>query len=328
MPPILNTKAVNFDALPEELQGIQVSKGFLLPTYMFNAMTEFLDSVDVIENDGKTPLYTWEFFDLIKKAEDGFNPGKIAELTARIPTIEDFEIDTEISRSELISHYRGYQRWLMGLKSLDEALKGDWATYFLQQTMRDLMFKKLAAKGVWKGVRTNNQADRGADKSFTGLIKHITDGCAVGGDIPTENQVLDDAIVLANAYSEINAFAQKAYDNEDLTGIEQNYYLSHQEWTLYCQARVAASNGTLAPGTMTDTPDYMPTIKFKPQIGLSQSDVQVITPRTNIKFSVNTNPEHYNFEMVKVIKGHQLNLLASGGVDYGYGKYLFVRQVD
>ena len=210
MTQILNgVKAVNFDTLPTELKGVAISQGALLPTYMFDAMSELLSSVDVIQNDGKTPLYTWEFFDLIKKAEDGFNPGKIADAKARIPIIEDFEIDTEVTRSELITHYRGYQKWMFGLTSLDQALKGDFAVFFLQAAMKDLLFKKLAAKGFWGGVRTTVQADRGADKNFTGLVKRITDGCGVGGDIPEDNQITSDIIIAANAYAEINEHAQK-----------------------------------------------------------------------------------------------------------------------
>ena len=326
MTQILNgVKAVNFDTLPTELKGVAISQGALLPTYMFDAMSELLSSVDVIQNDGKTPLYTWEFFDLIKKAEDGFNPGKIADAKARIPIIEDFEIDTEVTRSELITHYRGYQKWMFGLTSLDQALKGDFAVFFLQAAMKDLLFKKLAAKGFWGGVRTTVQADRGADKNFTGLVKRITDGCGVGGDIPEDNQITSDIIIAANAYAEINEHAQKAYADEDLDGIDKNYYLSHNDWMLYCKGRQAASPSTVPLGETVNSPDWMPDIIFKPQTGLSKQDFQLITPQSNIKFSVNDNPENFNFELQKVMKGFQLNLLASGGADYGYGRYTFPR---
>ena len=323
---INNVKAVDFETLPTALKGIAIDKGFLLPTYMFDAMSELLKAFDVIQNDGKTALYTWEFFDIIKKAEDSFSAGKIADLKARTPILEDFEIDTEITRSELITHFRSYQKWLFGLSNLDQALKGDFAVFFLQKAMQDLMFKKIAAKGVWKGVRTTVQADRGADKNFTGLIKKVTDGCGIGGDIPAGNVYDGDSLILTNAYAEINAFAQKAYDDVDLTGIDKNFYLSFQNWQLYCKGRQAASNGTIALGATTDTPDWMPEIKFAPQMGLSQSDdFQLITPKSNLKFSVNDNAENFNFEMLKVMKAWQLNLLASGGIDYGFGKYLYTR---
>lgn len=322
---VQNTAAIDFENLPNELQGIAVSKGYLLPTYMFDAMSQLLASVDVIQNDGKTPLYTWEFFDLMKKAEDAFNPGKIAELKARIPSIEDFEIDTTVSRSEVMTHFRSYQAWLFGLKSLNEALKGDFAVYFLRNAMQDLLFKKLAIKGFWGGVRTTNQADRGADKNFTGMIKRITDGSGVGGDIPTGNVITSAIIAAANAYAEINEHAQKAYADQDLAGIEKNYYLSENDYLLYCKGRQAASNNTIAPGATTDSPDWMPNIKFNTQAGLAGQDFQLITPKSNLKFSVNDNPTNFNFEMLKVMKGWQLNLLASGGADYGYGRYLYPR---
>lgn len=315
---------MDFTTLPASLQGIAVSKGILLPTYMFDAMAEILQGIDVIENDGKTPLYTWEFMDQIKKAEDAFVANKIAKLKARIPTIEDYEIDTEISRSELISIGRSYQKWMMGIESLDEALKADFALFFLQKAMKEMIVQKIALKAVWKGNRTVTQSDRGAEKSFTGLIKRISDGYAVGGDIPADNVFeSEEALDEDNAYDEVNAVCQKAYNTVELTGLPINVYLSEQVWLNYCKKRRAMSPNTIKLGETTDKPDYMPNLTFKPQHGLAGKETVVVTPKTNLKFSVNDNPGNYNLEMAKVMKGYQLNILASGGVDYGYGAYLF-----
>ncbi len=315
--------AIDLDLLPAQLKGIPISQGYLLPTYMFDALSEVLEAFDVIENDGKTPLYTWEFIDNIKKAEDDFNPDKIANITARIPILEDYEIDTSVARSELMSHFRSYQKWMFGLKTLDEALKADFAVYFLQKAMQELIVKKIALKAVWKGIRTATQADRGAEKALTGLIKRITDGRAVGGDIPAGNVFDGNALTVNNAYAEINGTCQLAYNNVDLTGIPLNCYLSPQAWTLYNKNRQALSPNTVKVGEMVTQPDYMPNITFVEQHGLAGKDTLVVTPKSNLKFSVNSNPEHYNVEMMKVMKGYELNILASGGVDYGYGKYLF-----
>lgn len=315
---------MDFSALPSSLQGIAVSKGVLLPTYMFDAMSEILQGFDVIQNDGKTPLYTWEFIDNIKKAEDAFNSNKVSKLTARIPTIEDYEIDTEISRSELISIFRSYQKWMMGLNTLDQALTADFAIFFLQKAMKELIVQKIALKAVWKGVRTSTQSDRGAEKSFTGMIKRISDGYGVGGDIPAGNvHEQEDPLDATNAYNEINSVCQLAYNEPDLVGIPIDVFLSEQAWINYCKNRQALSPNTVKLGETVNKPDYMPNLTFKPQHGLAGKETVVATPVGNFKFSVNDNPNHYNLEMVKVIKGYQLNILASGGVDYGYGKYTF-----
>lgn len=313
---------MDFGSLPASLQGIAVSKGILLPTYMFDAMAEVLQGFDVIQNDGKTPLYTWEFIDNIKKAEDAFNSNKVSKLTARIPTIEDYEIDTEISRSELISIYRSYQKWMMGLESLDQALAADFAIFFLQKAMKELIVQKIALKAVWKGVRTATQADRGAEKSFTGMMKRIADGYGVGGDIPAGNVFEQaNAIDATHAYVEINSVCQLAYNDPDLVGIPIDVFLSEQSWINYCKNRQILSPNTVKLGETVDKPDYMPNLTFRPQHGLASKEFVCATPKGNFKFSVNDNPSHYNLEMIKAIKGYQLNILASGGVDYGYGKY-------
>ena len=319
------TQAPDFSNLPEELQAAAITQGVLLPTYMHQGLEALLDSFDVIQNNGRTPLYTWEFIDMIKKAEDAYNPDKIANLTARIPIIEDYEIDTGISRSELIKIYRSYQAMILGLNSLDEALKGDFMVFFIQKVMRELIVQKIALKGVWKGIRTGNQADRGADKSFTGLLKRLIDGCATGGDIPTAN-IFDstDALDATHSYNEINEVCQLAYNDPDLVGIPLNVYLSDQAYTNYSKNRQTLNSTTVAPGTIVTSPDFMPNLTFKPQWGLAGSEKVVVTPKSNLVFSVNENPEHFNFELVKVIKGFQMNVLASGGIDYGYGKYLFL----
>lgn len=315
---------MDFTSLPSSLQGIAVSQGILLPTYMFDAMAEILQGFDVIQNDGKTPLYTWEFIDNIKKAEDAFNSNKVAKLTARIPIIEDYEIDTEISRSELISIYRSYQKWMMSLTTLDQALAADFAIFFLQKAMKELIVQKIALKAVWKGVRTATQSDRGAEKSFTGMIKRLTDGYAAGGDIPAENvHEQENPLDATHAYEEINAVCQLAYNDIDLVGIPIDVFLSEQSWINYCKNRQTLSPNTVKLGETVNKPDYMPNLTFRPQHGLAGKETVVATPKGNFKFSVNDNPNHYNLEMVKQIKGYQLNILASGGVDYGYGKYNF-----
>lgn len=320
----------NFDALPAELKGIAVSQGHLLPTYSYNALHEVLDAFDVIHNDGKTPLYNWDFIDIIKKAEDAFNPSPLAAAKARIPGIQDYEIDTFIPRSHLITIYRSYQRWLMGLKSLDEALTARWAVYFLQTAMEKLMIEKIALKGVWGGVRTATQADRGADKSFKGMLSVLAEGAGVGGDIPAANifEGDDTGLDIDNAYAQVQETCQLAYSSIDLKNIPMNVYLAPELFTLYNQARHKKAPESVKLGEMVTQPDYMPNLTFKPQTGLTGKEKIIITPFSNFKFSVNESPTNYNSEIHPVMKGYQLNLLASGGVDYGFGGAIFMNDLD
>lgn len=337
MPPIISgnlpsgigNATPDFSTLPSDLQGIAISQGILLPTYMFDAMAEVLTAFDTIQNNGRTPLYTWEFIDIIKKAEDAFNPGNIAKLKARIPGMQDYEIDVFISRSELITIFRSYQKWIMGVESFDQALTAQFAVYFLQSAMQTLITSKIALKGVWGGIRTATQSDRGADKSFKGMLAVLAEGAGVGGDIPTGNIFANtDPLDATHAYAEIMGVCQKAYANEDMLGVPMNVYLSPQAYTNYNKNRHTLAPDSVKLGEMITKPDYMPNLTFVEQQGLAvEPDKIIITPFSNFKFSVNTSPDHWNFEFEKVMKGNKLNILASGGVDYGYGPAIFMNDI-
>lgn len=331
MPPIspgvfTPVNAIDFSSLPAELKSAAIDHGYMMPTYMLNAMELLVQDIDVIPSDGKTPLYTWELQDMIKKAEDAFVPNSITKLVARTPTLVDYEIDTNIARSELISIYRNYTRHVMGLKTLDEALTANFAIHFLQHAMQKLIIEKIALKAIWGGVRTVTQTDRGADKALTGFVAKFTAGRGVGGDIPAGNVFESEPITESNAVAQVNGPAQLAYNNPDLAGIPLFLYCSPQTYQKYNINRVADSNGSLQPGTQSATPDYMPNIYFKPQHGLSGKDTIVITPKSNLKFCVNEDPTNFNTELRDGMKVWELNIMASGGVEYAYGPAVYLNE--
>lgn len=318
--------SVDFSTLPDQLKSLISKNPIIVREALFDGWNSIRQTFQVIETDEKTPLISLQIMDILKPASDDFDPTADAiKFGARLPEFHDIEVDLSLKRSQVLAHYRSYLKYVSGLKTQNEVVANPWELFLL----KEIVFKigrDLAVVSAFRGVRNNTQ--KGAIHSLNGLLYHLTAGRA-SGDIPAGN-VYDSMTAAAtgaafddDVYDEVNAVAALTEGNADLAGMPMTMYMSQRTYRLYCTTRRAKSPNTISLGDKPTTLDDYPNISISVEQGLGNKRFCFLTQEGNLFFFFNENYQNMNVKMIENIKGWELNILLSAGVQYGVGRLIF-----
>ncbi|MCA0229892.1 MAG: hypothetical protein LCH91_05470 [Bacteroidetes bacterium] len=327
MPPITNNlsnSSVDVSSIPSELQALVNNNPVLLSEYLMDGFGLIQKNFQVIQTDDKTPLISYEVADVLQPAKDDFNPtANAVSHKVRYADFKDMDIDLSLKRSDILKIYRSYERYIMGLTSKEEVLANPVQLYFLKDILARAG-RNLALKTAYKGVY--NASGSGSLAVADGLLLKFAAGRGVGGDIPSA-QVYDstvESITASNAYNEVNNVAQLTMSNPDMAGMPMLLRLSPEFYLKYKQNRRALFPNVVSPMENPTVLDDFQNITLVQEFGLQSTEFAFIEPGDNLFFTTDENVGNYSIKIIEDVKGWKLNIMLSGGFQYGAGKHLFM----
>lgn len=316
--------SVDFSTLPAQLQETISANPIVFNQFLVDGFAKIREDFTVDESDERTPLISMEIRDILQPAKDDFDPTENAvKFGARMPEFHDIDIDLSLKRSDVLEYYRGYLKYVTGLKSQAEVLQNPWPLFFLKQIL-EKAGHDLATVSAYMAVR--NDAQKGALKVMNGLLYKLAEGRTTGGDIPTGNvydSTTDAAGFDADAYDEINEIAQLTESHPELAGRPMILELSPRTYRHYKAARRAKSPNTVGLGEQPTTLDDFPNVTLKVETGLGNKRFSWLTVPGNKFFTFNQGFENFNAKLIEDVKGWKANLFFSADVNYGTGRYVF-----
>ncbi|SDM41577.1 hypothetical protein [Siphonobacter aquaeclarae] len=316
--------SVDFSSLPAKLQETISANPIVFNQFLVDGFAKIREDFIVDESDEKTPLISMEVRDILQPAKDAFDPTPDAvKFGARMPEFHDIDIDLSLKRSDVLTFYRSYLKYVTGLKSQQDVLNNPWPLFFLQQIL-EKAGHDLATVSAYRAVR--NDAQKGAGYVMNGLLYKLAEGRTTGGDIPAANvydSVTDAAGFDADVYDEINEIAQLTESLPELAGRAMTMEVSARTYRLYKATRRAKSPNTVGLGEQPSTLDDFPNISLKVEAGLGNRRFSWLTVPGNKFFTFNQGFENFNAKLMEAIKGYEANLFFSADVNYGVGKYVF-----
>ncbi len=318
---------INLTTLPAELQSVWLDNPVMVQNAMFDSFEELRGVFNVIPSNGRTPFPVITLLDKLKIATNDFTPDELAKLNVRIPSLQAFEVDTEISYSDIEAYA---QMWANGLFESRQMLKDTadftFAQALLMKYIDEAFLNNFATKGAFYGTRTTLAAARGGDKIIDGLIKKITDGIT-DGDIPEENVVecAIDAVAADNqeaAYNNVQSVCKVAARKKELRGKNLICVVSEEQLELYSKHRATLNPNFVAPGELATTPDYYKRITFKTPSGMQDGSDIVVTHDKNLYLGLEDDTAKYRVRVKDAIKSTQINVRVAAFVDFAIGGHL------
>ncbi|GAB2798808.1 hypothetical protein GCM10027275_50570 [Rhabdobacter roseus] len=317
---------INFENFHEDLMRTIDGNGAILQEAVVHGASSLGTDFTVLKTRDRAALVRMDVKDAWRPAGDDFSPKEALDVKTRYASFKEADIDLEIKLSDIKEAYQTYLGWLKTPgRTLQDVNANPFELFFLNHIVaRHFEFVRLNT--AWNGVY--NGAGAGSGAIADGFIAMFTTGRGVGGDIASSHVFDGTALTASNAYAQFNGVANLvASQRPKMLNQELNVYCSLSAYDKYRHNRRTLFAEHVGPADRPAVLDDYSNMKFVVDPGLAGKDTIVVTPKKNLLFVANEDPNVYSINIVKAIKSWQITIRTSLGFDYATPDWLFLNDV-